>query len=229
MRTLAVILAAATLAGCSAFDVDEPPWRQSRSVDVRPRPVIGLSTNGNVYTISAHCSNNHPDLVDLRFPKRVNINLLIGTSTRRIAYGLPSVADRIDVTYDYSIPWWDHNLLTTNAVIQLTDLDNAEICRSGAFAIAGARVIAPASGATLVNGSYIDLTFFQTGGSGAWRFGHLTPDTSFTQIDTISDVVDGTNTLVWQVSVPVTNQIKLAFQSIDEPLVLATSGVLSSQ
>lgn len=217
------LLIACLAAGCQSAIVAPP------SATVSVHRTIGAAQGGNVYTISANCSTNHPDLVDLRFPKRVHINLYIDGVSRRIAYGLPSNAGRVDVTYEYSLPWWDRTLLTTNALVQVADLENVDICTSAAFTIAGAYVIEPAAGDTLVNATLTDLTFFQAGGSGEWRFGYITQDGGFTQLDTISDVADGTNTITWTVDLPVTNQIKLAFQSIDEPLVWAASGVIEAQ
>lgn len=223
MKQIAFLIILSTVfAGCLATRQPVPPQHE---VSVVSRRVVG-SGWGNVYTVSARCATNHPDLVDLRFPKRVHLNLIVNGASRRIAYGLPADADRINVNYEYALPWWDSTLLTTNAYIQVTDLEHSQICASAAFIIAGAYVIEPVSGATLVNGALVDVSFFQTGGPGTWRFGYITPDTAFVTIDERSNIVDGTNSFTWQVSLPVTNQIKLAFQSIDEPLVWAVSQIV---
>lgn len=221
MRGIILLVAVGCFAGCRVVPI------KTHVVDVRPRPVMGLATNGNVYTITANCRTNHPDLVNLRWPKRVHINLRAGSTSRRIAYGLPTINDRTDISYEYAIPWWDRALLTTNATIEVTDLGGSSITTSDVFTVAGAYVVAPATG-PLVNGAWIDLTFFQTGGPGSWRFGYINPSSEFTLINTLTDIIDGSNTVSWQVSLPVTNQIKLAFQSIDEPLVWAVTTTLES-
>lgn len=214
----------------SCRSVITPP---AHTVQMRPSPLrTSAAYTSNVYRIQGYANTNHETVISNSWPKRVHINLSLDggvTFPRRIAYGLPTDNNRHEIVYDYALPWWDTSLLTTAAVVQVTDLAGVELCQSDSYYICGLFVTAPAAGSTLVNGTLTDVEWMQYGGTPVVNLGYITQGGEFTVIQAISNAVDGANSYTWTVALPVTNAIKLAVQSASDPYVWGITGILTAQ
>jgi hypothetical protein len=83
----------------------------------------------------------------------------------------------------------------------------------------------------LTHGANVELEWVQAGAGSSGNLGWLTPTEEFSVITTFTNLVVGTNIINWRVTgVPYPrSQIKLAMQSVSDPIVWAATGVLSSQ
>lgn len=221
---LSLFAVAMMMVGCRTTPEPKP-----YIIDVRPSPLI-TSQNHNIHKIAGSASTNHPTLVNNRWPKRVNINLSIDgglTFARNLGYGIPTENDRLDLDYDYSLPF-DVNLITSSAVIQITDLENKEYCRSKNFVIAGLQILSPKAGDTLINGLPIEIEWRQFGYPGEkFNLGYITREGTFTVLDEIDGVVDGTNSFTWFAhGLPSTNAVKLGIQNQRDSVTWNVTGIL---
>jgi len=205
--------------------------KTGRTIDINPRPVRIGSSPGNIFTIAGFAVTNRPDSI-ARWPKRVNINLAIDGSnfTRRIAYGIPTQDDRLTLNYDYAMPWWDLSMITTTAMLQVTDLAGTQLCRSKRFCIGGLYVTSPKTGDTLVNTVATDIEWVQVGGLPVANLGYITENGDFTVLTQITNIVNGANLYTWTVSgLPVTNRLKIAIQSVSDLRVNGVSGIIRTE
>jgi hypothetical protein len=230
MRILGIILATAFLAGCKTGTLPA-----AHNVKVAPQPMLTqlytASTTANVYTILGYANTNHPTLITNRWPKRVHINLATdGTNfSRRIGYGVPTDDIRHELRYEYALPYWDYSLITTNARIQITDLAGTQWCLSQPYSIAGLYFIEPAAGATLVNGAPVDIVWYQVEGLPVVNLGYIVQGGEFTVLQTISNVVAGSNTYNWiATGLPATNAIRLGLQSVSDLTINNITEILGS-
>jgi len=228
---LCILAAVAILAGCKTGSIPAP-----LKVTVDPLPmnlqICSEATTANVYTILGYANTNHPTLLTNRWPKRVHINLTTDGSnfTRRIGYGVPTDEIRHELRYEYAVPFWDFSLLTTNARIQITDLAGSQICLSAPYSIAGLTITAPAAGATLVDGTTVDIEWFQVEGLPNVTLGYIVQGGEFTTLTTITNAVSGSNTYTWTISgLPVTNAVKLGLQSVSDLTINNVTGILTAQ
>jgi hypothetical protein len=166
-------------------------------------------------------------------PKRVHLQLSTdggSNYTQYLAYGLPVTNNA--VSYTYSMPWWDESIITERARIRLTDMEGEQMGASmNDFTIAGLFWHHPAAGDVLTHGANVELEWVQAGAGSSGNLGWLTPTEEFSVITTFTNLVVGTNIINWRVTgVPYPrSQIKLAMQSVSDPIVWAATGVLSSQ
>lgn len=202
-----------------------------------PRILGDYGIEERVYPIQAVAMTNGLIGISNAFPVRVNIDLSIddGTNyTYRLAYGIPSVSNRLWVNYDYSFPWWNLDLITESARIRVSDLAGNTLCTSWrAFQIKGIKVIAPSEGETLVNGTTYDVVWKQAGNRDYVTIGYITPTSEHVPLVTISNVLNGVNTYTWDVAgLPITNQVKIVLKSAVDSLtnsLVGYSGIVSAQ
>jgi hypothetical protein len=186
--------------------------------------------------ISAIAMTNGTIGISNKWPVRVHIDLSLdnGTNyTRRIAYGIPSTEARRYVNYEWSMPWWDLDLITESARIRISDMENVKLAESWRpFQIKGIKVIAPTTGETLVNGTTYDIVWKQAGNREYVTIGYITPDDVPVSLVTISNVLNGVNTYTWNVSgLPATNQLKITLQSAVDSLtnsLVGYSGIINA-
>lgn len=206
----------------------EPMFRTT----IAPRPVLTSSSfAGNEYDIVAVVSTNRPDW-PITIPKRVHLQLSTDGGSnynRYLAYGLPVTNGA--VSYRYSMPWWDESLLTEHARIRLTDMEGNRLGASlNNFTIAGVFWHTPAAGNVLVLGANVELEWIQSGVGNAAELGFITPTEPYTPITTLTNLVAGTNRVVWKVTSGVCPraQIKLVLTSVSSPTIWGATGILSS-
>ena len=224
--------------GCNTPTPPPPVPQEPMQLTVAPRPMLtsGSAPYGNEYTISAVVHTNGRPWPDpaLPVPRRVHLQLSTdggSNYTRTLAYGIPTAADG-SVSYTYSLPWWDESLVTERARLRITDLEGTQIGHSlSDFTIAGLFWHTPAAGSVLTHGTQIELEWVQAGCGSSATLGWITPSEPHTVITTITNLVAGTNNLIWTVTgVPYPREeIKLVLQSTLCGTNWAATGVLSSE
>jgi len=217
-----------------------------------------FSRNGNSYSIElmvagapAYLTNGpsewsaiYDDLSTNSWPyKRSHFDLSIdgGHSwCRRIGYGIPADATRTSVKFQWSPPE-DYTLLTTSAVIRVSNLDGTAYEGTGRtpmpydvpagtyitgpqFAIVGACIMSPAGGTIQWRGEQTQLVWKQLGAGPVMDLYWLTPDSMGDDIGhwvtTISNCVDGaTNTKIVSLNVPPADALKLVLVSKSDPML----------
>lgn len=185
------------------------------------------------------------DLATNRWPaRRVHIDLSIDGGSnwiRRIAYGAQADESRIGGQFTWSPPE-DYSLLTSNAVLRAVfldarpwpsrspampyDLAPGAYPKSDRFSIVGCVIDYPAAG-VLWQGTQVQITWRQLGGGSVYNLYWLTPDSAGIDfahwITTISNVVTGANSKYVSLNVPVSDQVKLALVSLEEPSIIGYS------
>lgn len=213
------------------------------------------SSPGNAYSIEFFCSTNaDPDMTNISpyyadmyvdiatndWPyKRNHIDLSLDggqTWPRRIGYGIPRDRTGYGGVFIWSPPE-DYNLLTTNAMLRVTNLDGDRWtyrtpswpydlpsntwCTSFGFAILGAYITEPAGGSIQWQGEGTVITWCQLGGGPVMDLYWLTPDSATSDIShwitTISNCVEGINSKVISLNVPEADAVKLVLISQSDP------------
>ena len=219
-----------------------------------------LSRNGNSYAIEFFALRNVPadltngpsewaamyyDIATNVWPyKRSHVDLSIdgGHSwCRRIGYGIPANATRTGGVFQWSPPE-DYSLLTTAAVIRVTNLDGTAYegagrtpampydvpagtyITSSQFAIVGACITAPAGGTIQWRGEQTQIVWRQLGAGPVMDLYWLTPTSMGVDyqhwITTISNCVDGATNTKWvSLNVPACDAAKLVLVSKSDPVL----------
>lgn len=227
--------------GCNTPTPPPPVPQEPLRLAIAPRPLrtSGSAPYGNEYTIEAVvCTNGRPTWPDPDFPpipKRVHLQLSTdggSNYTRYLAYGIPVNPADYSISYTYSLPWFDESLITERARIRITDLEGKQLGHSLIdFTIAGLFWHSPAAGTVLTHGTQIELEWVQAGVGSSATLGWITPSEEHTVIATITNLVAGTNNVIWTVTgVPYPRaQIKLVLQSSSCATNWGMTGVLVSQ
>lgn len=184
------------------------------------------------------------DLATNTWPKfRMHMDLSVdggATWAQRIGYGLQTPKGGIGSEFVWSPPE-DYSLLTTNAMLRLVWLDGTPFrgynngasydvgtngVRSGIFAIVGAVVDAPATGATMYPDTPTTVTFRQVGAGESVNLYWVTPTTNGL-IQTFTNVVNGLNTRdIWlPADLPVAAQMRFCVRGVQHPVVVGYSGI----
>jgi len=205
----------------------------SAQIKMASKPLkLGDSFEGNTYDIVGYAAQtNNGVATNLVWPKRVHIDLSTdggSNYTHRVAYGIPSESNFVN--YSWCIPWWDKSLLTETAMLRITDLSGTKLAVSFPFIIAGIDIRAPVDGDVLTPGTFVDLTWFQSGAGSEVEMGYITPEsTNFTSFITFSNCVAGLNSISWEVNLPWgISELRLVLRSIQHPLNVGHSGIIST-
>lgn len=213
--------------------------------------------DGNCYSIILFAVTNpcadeamSADLATNRLPVgRFHIDLSIdgGSNwTRRIGYGVQADTNMVAVELVWSPPE-DYSLMTTNARLRAVTLDNGPFPHrtpqmpydlpagrypiSSPFAIVGATIDTPAAGTILWQGNSASLTWRQCGGGAVWDLYWLTPTSAGIDVShwltTVSNVVEGANSKIVSLNVPVAEHMKLAIVSQAHPSIIGYSGIFT--
>jgi hypothetical protein len=162
--------------------------------------------DGNVYSIEFAAITNttlvdpespyYADIATNRWPsKRSHIDLSLDggqTYVRRIGYGVPTDPARVGGEFVWSPPV-DWSLLTTNAVLRMTDLDGnpppsrtpampydlppGHYAQCAPFVIAGIQVLTPTNGAIVWASTPATVRWRQAGAGDTVRVYYITPET----------------------------------------------------
>jgi len=245
--------------GCATPTPPVIPSRYHITIqEVRADNVVYLRNDlstGNSYSIEFYCSTNadpgmtnlspyyadmYQDLRTNSWPyKRNHIDLSLDggqTWPRRIGYGVPCNKTGYGGEFIWSPPE-DYTLLTTNAMLRITNLDGDKwpvrtpswpydipsnsYCKSFGFIIVGAYITAPAGGSIQWRGEGTEITWRQLGAGPVMDLYWLTPGTAKADlshwITTISNCVEGVNSKVVSLNVPEAEAVKLVLISKSDP------------
>jgi hypothetical protein len=213
--------------------------------------------DGNSYVIKLLAATNpcadeaiSADLATNQLPaRRCHIDLSIDGGSnwiRRIGYGVQADAARVTAEFTWSPPE-DYSLLTTNAMLRAVSLDGGpwparvparvydipegQYPVSFVFPIVGATITNPVAGAIMWQGNAATINWIQSGGGAVWDLYWLTPDSAGIDVShwltTISNAVEGANSKIISLNVPVAEQARLAIVSSLHPSIIGYSPVFT--